>query len=135
MKKLFVISVLTGLSLMSSASQAGQFEDVRQKIITVRSSMIDLLMNKDKRGPQEWKSADEKSAAAKSALAGLKAPAGKEAQFGEYKKLATDFLATRDGELRSAMVAGNDAEAKNLLAVVQKPRVEKLTALSKELDK
>jgi hypothetical protein len=135
MKKLFVVTLLAGLSLMSPVSYAGQFEDARQKIISVRSSMLDLLMNKDKRGAQELKAADDISAAAKSALAGLKSPAGKEAKFGEFKKVATAFLATRDGELRSALVAGNDGEVKRLLAEVQKPRVEKLTELTKELDK
>jgi hypothetical protein len=85
--------------------------------------------------PPQWKAADEKSAAAKAALAALKAPAGKEAQFAELKTIATGFLDTRDKELREALVAGNEAEAKRLLQVVQKDRYVKITALTEALGK
>lgn len=135
MKKFLAVTAIAWLSLFSFSAQAGQFGELREKIITVRTSMIDLLMHKDARGPQQWKAADEKSTAAKSALAALKAPAGKEAQFAELKTIVTTFLDTRDKELREALVAGNDAEAKRLLTVVQKERFAKITALTEALDK
>jgi hypothetical protein len=135
MKKLLVVTAVAGLSLFSFAAQAGQFGDLREKITVVRTSMIDVLMHKDARGPQELKAADEKSAAAKAAFAALKAPAGKEAQFAELKTIVTAFLNTRDKELRDALVAGNDTEAKRILTVVQKERFGKITALTEALDK
>lgn len=135
MKKLLAVTTIAWLSLFSFAAQAGQFGDLREKITAVRTSMIDLLMHKDARGPQQLKAADEKSAAAKSAFAALKAPAGKDAQFAELKTIVTAFLNTRDKELRDALVAGNDAEAKRILTVVQKERFGKITALTEALDK
>jgi len=135
MKKLLAVTAIAWLSLYSFAAQAGQFGDLRAKITDVRTSMIDILMHKDARGPQQWKAADDKSAAAKAAFAALKAPAGKEAQFAELKTIVTAFLATRDKELREALVAGNEAEAKRLLTVVQKERFGKITALTEALDK
>jgi len=135
MKKLLAVTVVAWLSLFSFAAQAGQFGDLREKITLVRTSMIDVLMHKDARGPQQLKAADEKSADAKAAFAALKAPAGKEAQFAELKTIVTAFLNTRDKELRDALVAGNDVEAKRLLTVVQKERFGKITALTEALDK
>lgn len=135
MKKLLAVTAIAWLSLYSFAAQAGQFGELREKITAVRTSMIDLLMHKDTRLPPQWKAADEKSAAAKAALAALKAPAGKEAQFAELKTIVTAFLNTRDKELREALVAGNDAEGKRLLTVVQKERFGKITALTEALDK
>lgn len=135
MKKLLAVTTIAWLSLFSFAAQAGQFGDLREKITVVRTSMIDLLLHKDTRLPPQWKATDEKSAAAKAALAALKAPAGKEAQFAELKTIVTGFLDTRDKELREALVAGNEAEAKRLLQVVQKDRYVKITALTEALDK
>lgn len=135
MKKLLAVSIFAWLSLFSFTAQAGEFHDLREKILAVRSSMIDLLMHKDSRVPQQWKAADEKSAAAKAALAALKSAPGKEAKFTELKTLVKAFLDTRDKELREALVGGNEAEAKRILTVVQKERFIKITALSEELDK
>jgi hypothetical protein len=135
MKKLLAVTAIAGLSLVSFAAQAGQFGDLREKLTVVRTSMIDLLMKKEQRQPAQWKAADAKSSAAKAALAALKAPAGKEAQFAELRTIVTAFLNTRDKELRDALVAGNDAEAKRLLTVVQKERYGKITALTEALDK
>ena len=135
MKKLLAVTAVTLFSLCSFSAQAGQFGDFREKVLAVRTSMIDLLMDKEKRQPAQWKAADEKSATAKTALAALKAPAGKEAQFTDLKTVATEFLNTRDKELREALVAGNEAEAKRLLTVVQKERFGKITTLTEALDK
>jgi hypothetical protein len=135
MKKLFAITTIAWLSLYSFAAQAGQFGELREKITAVRTSMIDVLMQKGARTPQQLKAADEKSAAAKATFSALKAPAGKEAQFAELKTVVTAFLKTRDNELREALLAGNDTEAKRLLTVVQKERYGNITALTEALDK
>jgi len=134
MKKLLAVTTIT-LSLFSLSAQAGEFRDLREKISLVRTSMIELLMNKDMRNDANWKSADAKSATARGALSSLKAPAGKEKAFQELRALGNTFLDTRDKELRTALVAGNDAEAKRLLTVVQKERFGKITALTEDLDK
>jgi hypothetical protein len=135
MKRLFAISTIVCSSLFSLGAQAGQFHDAREKLLAVRTSMIDLLMHKDSRGAAQWKAADEKSVDARKTLAALKAPAGKETPFNEMKTLATAFMDTRDKELREALVAGNEAEAKRLLTVVQKERFVKISELSDLLDK
>ena len=136
MKKLLAISIISFSSLfISFTAQAGEFRDMQQKISDVRMSMIDLLMKKETRTPAQWKAADDKSVAARSAMASLKAPAGKEAQFAELQTIVRAFLDTRDQELRVALVNGNDAEAKRILTVVQKERFGNLTALAEQLDK
>ena len=101
-------------------AQAGQLHDAREKILTVKTSMIDLLMHKETREQAKWDTVDEKSAEARKALSALKAPSGKEGPFNELKALMTAFLDTRDKELRDAIVAGNEPEAKRILTVVQK---------------
>ena len=101
-------------------AQAGQFHDAREKILTVKTSMIDLLMHKETREQAKWDTADEKSAEGRKALSALKAPSGKEGPINEQKALMTAFLDTRDKELRDAIVAGNEPEAKRILTVVQK---------------
>lgn len=135
MKKLVAVSIIALLSLSSVSAHAGAFKDTRAKISDVRMSMIDLLMHKEKRDAQNWKVADGKSDDAMSALNSLKAPAGKESTFKEFKSLVKDFLNTRDKELRKALVKGDDAEAKRILTVVQKERFGKITTLAEELDK
>lgn len=135
MKKLLAVSMVALLSLLSFTAQAGAFKDTREKVSEVRLSMIDLLMHKDQRDAQHWKAADDKSAAAKSAVNALKAPAGKESSFKAFKELVAVFLSTRDNELRKALVGGDDAEAKRILTVVQKERFIKITTLAEELDK
>jgi len=135
MNKLLAVSMFVLLSLFSFTAQAGAFKDTREKISEVRLSMINLLLHKDQRDAQHWKAADDKSAAAKSAANALKAPAGKEASFKEFKDIVTAFLNTRDNELRKAMVGGDEAEAKRILTVVQKERFAKITSLAEELDK
>lgn len=136
MKKSFAVSMIALFTLFFSfTAQAGEFRDLQQKISDVRMSMIDLLMKKETRTPTQWRAADDKSTAARSAMASLKAPAGKEAQFAELQAIVTSFLDTRDQELRGSIVNGNDAEAKRLLTVVQKERFGKLTALAEQLDK
>lgn len=135
MKKLLAVTTIALLSLQSFAVQAGQFGDFREKMLALRTAMVDLMVNKDARGPAQWKAADEKSAAARAALATLKAPAGKEAQFAELKTVSTAMLDTRDKELSEALKAGKDDEAKRLLSTVQKDRFVKVTALTDALDK
>lgn len=135
MKKQFAVSMISLLSLFPFTAQAGEFKDTREKISEVRMSMIDLLMHKEQRDAQHWKAADDKSAAAKSALNALKAPSGKESSFKEFKGLVSVFLSTRDNELRKALVSGDEAEAKRILTVVQKERFVKITSLVEELDK
>lgn len=135
MKKLLATSVTAGLFLFSFSAQAGEFGELQAKIGAVRSSMIEMLTHKEKRGPEQMKAADEKSAGAKAAIAALKAPAGKEAKFEELKEILKAFLDTRDNELRAAILDNNDGEAKRLLTVVQKERFAKMTALTDELNK
>lgn len=135
MKKLFTLSTIVWLSLFFLNAQAGQFHDAREKMLAVRTSMIDMLMHKETREPAQWKAADEKSADARKALSALKAPSGKEGPFNELKTIMTAFLDTRDKELREALVAGNESEVKRILTVVQKERFLKITELSELLDK
>jgi hypothetical protein len=134
MKKILA-ATLIGLSLFSFTVQAGEFLDLKDKIAAVRSAMIEMALHKDKRGADKQKEGKDKVDAVKAALAKLKAPAGKEAQFKEMKETLTAFLNTRDNELLPLVLGDKAEEAKKILATVQKARFTKMSDLLAELDK
>jgi hypothetical protein len=134
MKKLLAIAAI-GLSMFSFTVQAGEFRDLKDKIAAVRSAMIEMALHKDKRGTDKQNEGKNKVDATRAAIASLKAPAGKEAQFKELKEILTAFLNTRDNELLPLVLNGKDDEVKKILATVQKDRFTKMSMLIDDLDK
>lgn len=135
MKKLLAIIAtvcLTGIS--ASAFAAGEFAELRTKLTAARESLITMMVNKDKRGPDQQKLVKDTADAVSAQLAKMKAPAGKEAQFKELVDNWNAFKQTREKELVPAILKGDDETAKKLAGGIQKERYTRCQTLTSELD-
>jgi hypothetical protein len=134
MKKLLALLFTAFITL--SASQwalANEFTDLRSQLSAARESLVTLMVNKDKRGADQQKLVKNTADAVSAALAKVKAPAGKEAQFKELVETWNAFKKTREVELVPAILAGKDDEAKKLAGGIQKERITKCQQLVGEL--
>ena len=134
MKKL--LALLSTAFITLSASQwafANEFTDLRSQLSAARESLVTLMVNKDKRGADQQKLVKNTADAVSAALAKVKAPAGKEAQFKELVETWNAFKKTREVELVPAILAGKDDEAKKLAGGIQKERITKCQQLVGEL--
>lgn len=132
MRKLLVASVI--LMLASFSANAGEFGDLRTKVSAARSSLISLMLHADQRGPEQQKLVKDTADAVSAAIARMKAPAGKEAQFKEMSETWAAFKKTRETELVPLILKGKDEEAKKLAGGIQKDRYMKVSDLINELD-
>jgi hypothetical protein len=112
---------------------ANEFTDLRSQLSAARESLVTLMVNKDKRGADQQKLVKNTADAVSAALAKVKAPAGKEAQFKELVETWNAFKKTREVELVPAILAGKDDEAKKLAGGIQKERITKCQQLVGEL--
>lgn len=124
--------VLLGLSTSASA---GEFSDLRTKMVAARESLVTMMINKDKRGADQQKLVKDSADAVSAQLAKMKGPAGKEAQFNELVSTWRAFKQTRETELVPAILSGQDEKARKIGGGIQKERIAKCLALSSELDK
>jgi hypothetical protein len=134
MKKL--LALLSTAFITLSASQwalANEFTDLRSQLSAARESLVTMMVNKDKRGADQQKLVKSTADAVSAALAKVKAPAGKEAQFKELVETWNAFKKTREVELVPAILAGKDDEAKKLAGGIQKERITKCQQLVGEL--
>ena len=134
MKKIFTIAALA-LLLLSSSLYAGEFADLRKTVMEARDSLVTLVKNKDKRGPDQQKLVKDTADAVSAEIATMKAPAGKEAEFAEMSKNWADFKKTREEELVPLILAGKQEEGKKIAMGIQKVRLDKVLSLCDELDK
>ena len=134
MKKLLALLFTAFITL--SASQwafANEFTDLRSQLSAARESLVTMMVNKDKRGADQQKLVKSTADAVSAALAKIKTPAGKEAQFKELVETWNAFKKTREVELVPAILAGKDDEAKKLAGGIQKERITKCQQLVGEL--
>ena len=134
MKKLFTIAA-SALLLLSSSLYAGEFADLRKTVMEARDSLVTLVKNKDKRGPDQQKLVKDTADAVSAKIATMKAPAGKEAEFAEMSKNWADFKKTREEEIVPLILAGKQEEGKKIAMGIQKVRLDKVLSLCDELDK
>jgi hypothetical protein len=128
----FCLAALLGLCAALPA-RANDFADLRTKLSAARESLITLLMNKDKRGPDQQKIVKDTADAVSAALAKLKAPAGKEAQFKELVDNWNAFKKTRESELVPDILAGKEEEARKIAGGIQKERITRCQQMVSEL--
>lgn len=134
-----MIRHLVALSLAFSAlctatlAHANDFADLRTSMSAARESLITMMVNKDKRGPDQQKVVKDTADAVSAKLSKLKAPTGKEAQFKELVDTWTAFKKTREAELVPAILAGKEDEAKKLAGGIQKERITKAQKLVGDL--
>lgn len=136
MKKLgIVLLAVVAFSAFTGPAFAGTFGDLKMKATDARESLVAMLKNKDKRGPDQQKLVKDTADAVSAALGKLKAPAGKEAQFKELADNWNAFKKTREEELVPAILAGKQEEADKIATGIQRERLKKVFDMCDELDK
>lgn len=133
MKKLIAAAVI--LMSASFSANAGEFGDLNAKVSAARSSLIALMLHADQRGPEQQKLVKDTADAVSAAIARMKAPAGKEAQFKEMAENWAAFKKTRENELVPLILKGKEEEAKKLAGGIQKERLMKVKELIDEMDR
>ena len=135
MKKTFCILVtLLIVPIFAAPSYAGEFGELKKKVAEARESLVTLVKNKDKRGPDQQKIVKDTADAVSAALAKMKAPKGKDAQFKELVDTWSAFKKTREDELVPAILAGKQDEADKLATGIQKERLKKILDSCDALD-
>jgi hypothetical protein len=132
-KLLLSLLVAVAALVVSPLARANEFEDVRAKMSAARESLVTMVVNKDKRGADQQKVVKDTADAVSAALAKVKAPTGKEAQFKELVETWNAFKKTRETELVPAILAGKEDDAKKLAGGIQKERITKCQQLLGEL--
>jgi hypothetical protein len=135
MKKAFCVLVtLLIVPVFAVPSYAGQFGELKAKVTEARESLVTMVKNKDKRGPDQQKLVKDTADAVSAALAKMKAPAGKDAQFKELVDAWSAFKKTREDELVPAILAGKQEEADKLASGIQRERLKKVIESCDALD-
>lgn len=135
MKKMLAGLMVSCFAFVAVSAHAGQFGDLKKRIGDARDSLVTMVKNKDKRGADQQKLVKDTADAVSTGLAGMKAPAGKEAQFKELVDTWAAFKKTREDEVVPLLLSGKQEEAEKLAGGVQKERFMKINALCDELDK
>jgi hypothetical protein len=134
MKRFFSLLFVALLSLTTAQwAHANEFSDLRTQLSAARESLVTMLTNKDKRGPDQQKIVKDTADAVSAHLAKMKAPAGKEAQFKTLVDNWNAFKKTREAELVPAILAGKDDEARKIAGGIQKERITKCQEMVGEL--
>jgi len=133
MKKLLAAFAITFLTWLALPAHAGEYDDLRTKLSAARESLVAMMLHKDKRGADQQKLVKDTADAVSAQLATMKAPAGKEAKFKELNETWAAFKKTRETELVSAILKGNDEEAKKIAGGIQKERITRCNQLANEL--
>jgi hypothetical protein len=117
----------------SLPAAANEFTELRGQLSAARESLVTMLTNKDKRGPDQQKLVKDTADVVSARLAKMKAPAGKEAQFKELSATWDAFKKTRETELVPAILAGRDEDARKLAGGIQRERITRVQQLVGEL--
>lgn len=118
----------------AKSSSLVEFGELRTRISAARTSLVLMMANKGKRDAAQQKLVKDTADAVSTLLAEMKVPAGKEAQFKELVETWRAFKETRETELVPALLKGNDEEARKLTFGIQKARISRCIALTRELD-
>ena len=135
-KKMYCQKVAIAMAFLLYATlpaYAGEYDDLKAKMSAARESLVSMMLNKEKRGPDQQKLVKDTADAVSAQLSMMKAPAGKTAQFKELNETWSAFKKTREMELVPAILKGNDDEAKKIGGGIQKVRITKCQQLVIEL--
>jgi hypothetical protein len=135
MKKRSILVFIILSSFIAVAAHAGEFAALKQKMLEARYSLYIMLDNGDKRGPDQQTRVKETADAVSAMLAGMMAPAGKEAQFKELDATWKAFKKTREEELVPLILARKQKEAEEVATRLQNDRFKKMMDLCDALEK
>jgi hypothetical protein len=120
--------------MLGSSANASEYTDLQAKMTAARESLVAMMLHADKRGPEQQKLVIDTANAVSEQLAKMKAPAGKEAKFKELVDNWAAFKQTRENELTTAILKGDDAKAKEIAGGIQKERLAICKERIEELD-
>jgi hypothetical protein len=129
---LLVPALMLAVSLPAAA---GEFEVLKEEITIARKALVNMVLYRDKRGPDQQKLVKDTADAVSAHLAKMKAPAGKAAEFKELKDTWDAFKKTREKELVPAILAGEKEKSEKLGAGIQKERLDRMYVLIGSLEK
>ncbi len=107
--------------------------DVKAALGPVRDSLMTMLKNADKRGPDQQALVKSSADKVSNLIKDLNVAADKKAKLDEMKKVWTDFNKVREAQVVPLILAGNTAEAEKLVTGEQKERLMNVIKLCDEL--
>jgi len=107
--------------------------DVRAAIGPVRDSLMTMLKNPDKRGPDQQTLVKTSADKVSSLLRDVNVAADKKAKLDAMKKIWAEFNRVRETQVVPLILAGNTAEAEKLVSGEQKERLMAVIKLCDEL--
>jgi hypothetical protein len=114
---------------------SGEFEVLKDEITTARKALVNMVLYREKRGPDQQKLVKDTADAVSTHLAKMKAPAGKVTEFKELKETWEAFKKTREKELVPAVLAGEKEKSEKIGSGIQKERLDRMYALIVTLEK
>lgn len=120
--------------IVVASSRAGDFDEFRARLSAARESLLAMIVDKNKRGPEQQKLVKDTADAVSAQLDRMKAPPGKEAQFKEFVATWNAFKETREKELVPALLKGNDEVARKITYGIQNERIKKCLSYARELE-
>lgn len=121
--------VLVFLSVISLSVYSADFATLKKKQAYARETLLLLMKDATKRGDEQQRLVKESADDVSKYISELKAPAGKEKAFEEYKSVWSEFKKTRESDLVPAILAGKQSEAEKIATGIQKERIDKLNRL------
>ncbi|MBI5827702.1 MAG: hypothetical protein HZB22_08265 [Deltaproteobacteria bacterium] len=134
-KQFLAFLAILFFALSAVPATAGEFGDLKAKILEARDSLVMMLKNKDKRGADQQKLVKDTADAVSAKLARMKAPAGNDAKFKELVDTWGAFKKTRETDLVPMILGGKQDDAEKLAGGIQKERFQKIIGLVDELGK
>ncbi len=135
MKKKIALFLFPLVLCSLSPAVAGQFDDLKKKIVEARFTLFLLVTDVQKRTPEDQKRVKDTADAVSAMLSGMKAPAGRESLFKELTETWKAFKTTRETELVPAVLSGNQKEAERIAQGIQNDRFAKMMKLCDALEK
>ncbi len=132
--KHFLSATVLAASLCSSANVwSSTGADVKAAMGPLRDTLLTMLKNPDKRGPEQQKAVKDSANKVSQLVGELKVPAEKNAVASELKTVWGEFNKIREEKVVPAILSGNTAEAEKLANGEQKQRLMKIIQLCDQL--
>ncbi|HPT49020.1 MAG TPA: hypothetical protein PLS67_07635 [Accumulibacter sp.] len=132
-KNVFPALLLVMAVGFSNVVLASSGADVKAAMGPLRDSLLTMLKNADKRGPEQQKAVKETAGKVSQLIKELKVPADKESVAAELKSVWNEFNKVREEKVVPAILAGNTSEAEKLANGEQKQRLMKIMQLCDQL--
>jgi hypothetical protein len=123
------LSVPTMVFVLASPASAGDFSILKQDIIFARQTLVTMILNREKRGPEYQKAVKDSADTVSARFFKLKVPAGKTLEFNELKSTWEAFKRTREKELVPAILANDKDKYEKIGAGIQKERLDRMYGL------